>query len=58
MTIWLVTSTVLHGGVGDWDEYALLVLAPVVIAAVLWVTRSRDGDSTDEQETDPPWDER
>jgi hypothetical protein len=33
-----------HGGAGDWDEYALLVLAPVVIAAVLWVTRRGDDD--------------
>jgi hypothetical protein len=33
-----------HGGVGDWDEYALLILAPVVIAAVLWVTRRGDDD--------------
>lgn len=28
-----------HGGAGDWDEYLLLLLAPVVVAAVLWVTR-------------------
>jgi hypothetical protein len=31
-----------HGGVTDWDDYALLILAPVVIAAVLWVTRRGD----------------
>ena len=33
-----------HGGVGNWDEYALLLLAPLVIAAVLWVTRRSDDD--------------
>ena len=39
----LTYAIVAHGGVGDWDEYALLLLAPLVIAAVLWVTR-RSGD--------------
>ncbi len=34
-----------HGGAGDWDDLALLVLAPVVVAAVLWVTRRGDDDS-------------
>ena len=34
----------LHGLVGSWDEYALLLLAPLVVAAVLWVTRRRAGD--------------
>jgi hypothetical protein len=33
-----------HGGAGDWDDYALLLLAPVVIAAVLWVTRRGDDE--------------
>ncbi|HLH24199.1 MAG TPA: hypothetical protein VK066_16880 [Chloroflexota bacterium] len=36
-----------HGAVGDWDDFALLVLAPVVIAAVLWVTRR--GDAEDDE---------
>ena len=34
-----------HGGVNDWDDYALLILAPVVIAAVLWVTRRGDDEN-------------
>ena len=34
----------LHGGSGDWDDYVLWILAPVVIAAVLWVTRRRDDE--------------
>jgi hypothetical protein len=38
-----------HGGVGDWDEYALLLLAPLVIAAVIWITR-RGADDQDENE--------
>ena len=33
-----------HGGVTDWDDFALLILAPVVIAAVLWVTRRGDDE--------------
>ncbi len=40
-------SFLLHGGAGDWDEYALWLLAPVVIAAVLWVTRRREHDGDD-----------
>jgi hypothetical protein len=36
-----------HGGAGDWDDYALLILAPVVIAAVLWVTRRQDDDEAE-----------
>ena len=40
----LVYSVLAHGGNGDWDDYALLLLAPLVIAAVLWVTRRTDGD--------------
>jgi hypothetical protein len=34
-----------HGEVGSWDELTLLLLAPVVVAAVLWVTRRGDEDS-------------
>ena len=33
-----------HGLAGGWDEFALLLLAPVVVAAVLWVTRRGDDD--------------
>jgi hypothetical protein len=39
-----MSSVLLHGPAGDWDEYALLLLAPLVIAAVLWVTRRTDSD--------------
>jgi hypothetical protein len=38
VTLWIL----LHGGAGDWDEYALMCLVPLVIGAVLWVTRRRD----------------
>ena len=38
MSAWIL----LHGEVGAWDEYALMILAPIVIGAVLWVTRRRD----------------
>ena len=40
----------LHGALGRWDEYALLLLAPLVVAAVLWVTRRREEDADDEPE--------
>jgi hypothetical protein len=38
----LVAAVPLHGAAGSWDEIALVVLAPVVIGAILWVTRRRD----------------
>jgi hypothetical protein len=44
---WLVLA---HGGNGDWDDYALLLLAPVVIAGVLWVTRRTDSDADESPE--------
>jgi len=56
MSIWmpLLASLVLaHGGNGDWDDYALLLLAPVVIAGVLWVTRRTDGDADESPEGKP-----
>ena len=42
----------LHGLVGSWDEYALLLLAPLVVAAVLWVTRRRAGDDDEADDVD------
>jgi hypothetical protein len=39
----------LHGESGSWDEIALILLAPLVIAAVIWVTRQRGNDSEDEE---------
>jgi hypothetical protein len=44
---WLVLA---HGGNGDWDDYALLLLAPVVIAGVLWVTRRTDSEADESPE--------
>src|SRR5581483_1215748 len=32
----VITWVLLHGAAGDWDEYALWLLAPAVIATVLW----------------------
>jgi uncharacterized membrane-anchored protein len=46
----LAARALAHGAAGDWDEYVLLLLAPVVIAAVLWVTRRTDHDADDDQE--------
>jgi hypothetical protein len=43
----LLASVLLHGGNGDWDDYVLLFLAPLVVGAVLWVTR-RGGDENEE----------
>lgn len=42
----LLAIVLLHGGEGDWDDYVLLLLAPLVVGAVLWVTRS-GGDEKD-----------
>ena len=44
----LVSLVLAHGGNGDWDEYALLLLAPIVVGAVLWVTRRTDHDPDEE----------
>ncbi len=46
-----------HGGNGDWDDYALLVLAPVVIGGILWVTRRRGDDAEDTADESPFADE-
>jgi hypothetical protein len=56
MGVWMpvLASLVLaHGGNGDWDDYALLLLAPLVIAGVLWVTRRTDGDADESPEGKP-----
>jgi hypothetical protein len=45
----LVSLVLAHGGNGDWDDYALLLLAPLVVGAVLWVTRRTDSDTDEEQ---------
>jgi hypothetical protein len=45
----LVLAALAHGGAGDWDEYAMLILAPLVIAAVLWVTRRPKGEEEEEE---------
>jgi hypothetical protein len=42
-----------HGGNGDWDDYALLVLGPIVIGGILWVTRRRHDDEEDADEPQP-----
>ena len=42
-------ALLLHGGNGDWDEWALWLLAPVVIGGILWVTRRRDGEDAAEE---------
>jgi len=52
MGVWavgLVSLVLAHGGNGDWDDYALLLLAPIVVGAVLWVTRRSDPDPDEEQ---------
>ena len=43
-----------HGGNGDWDDYALLVLGPVVIGGILWVTRRRHDDDEDAADETQP----
>ncbi len=48
----LASLALAHGGNGDWDDYALLLLAPIVVGAVLWVTRRSDGDSEEEHHDD------
>jgi hypothetical protein len=56
MSVWMsvLASLVLaHGGNGDWDDYALLLLAPVVVAGVLWVTRRTDNDADESAEGKP-----
>ncbi len=40
----LVLVLLAHGGNGDWDDYALLVLGPLVIGGILWITRRRHDD--------------
>jgi hypothetical protein len=46
---WLpIAPVLLHGATGNWDEFALGLLAPLVIGAVLWVTRRRDDDDEPE----------
>ena len=45
----LLAIVLLHGGNGDWDDYVLLLLAPLVVGAVLWVTR-RGGEEDDAHE--------
>jgi len=56
MCVWMsvLASLVLaHGGNGDWDDYALLLLAPVVVGGVLWVTRRTDSDADESTEGKP-----
>lgn len=47
---WLPPLVLAHGLTGDWDEYALLLLAPLVVGAVLWVTRRRADDETEPED--------
>lgn len=49
-TVELLWAVPAHGLAGSWDEYALLLLAPLVVAAVLWVTRR--GESSEPEEAD------
>jgi len=44
----------LHGLAGSWDEVALLLLAPLVVAALLWVTRRPPADEADDADMSPP----
>jgi hypothetical protein len=48
VTLMIGSYVLLHGLAGDWDEVALVVLAPVVVAAVLWVTRRHDDEDDGE----------
>lgn len=48
----LPAAALLHGAAGSWDEIALLLLAPLVVAALLWVTRRPPAEDADESE--PP----
>lgn len=51
-TLALLTASLAlaHGGNGDWDEYILLLLAPLVVGAVLWVTRGKNDAGSDDGE--------